>query len=899
MKIFITKLPNFYLIIKKRAQMQEISFEKSTIYYLPSDHNRSVLYASLLSQEIQSRAYISLPSKPISSLPSESSPSPDIYLSVNKASSLLSAIHCNESYAIYIKNNSLVLESSSERGLLFAVGRLIRQLNIAFNQEYEVPLQRIIKLPSNTYIISSPKYPAWRGHQIAYRPKTNTYDAFTLKQMQQEILDCVLWGANVIEIIPPELDDYQQSPHFQASWLDIIRGVSDYCDQLDIMTSIWYPAYFQDYSEGENMNKALIHWKMIFGALKRLDKLFVPGGDPGGRDPKLLFEIIEKQADFMRKNYFPSAEVWVSSQFGLAISSDLGLKPWNPKEYENRFYESLHLPNTSNWLTGVVYGPWTADPIEDFRKNIPKQFPLRNYPDLCHSVKCEFPVQNWDISYALTNSRECINPRPLAHARIISDQAPLTIGCGCYSEGVNDDVNKVIWSSLHWGVDIKGTLMDENTLLDDILLQYGKVYIKQDLAGLIRELIYALEKNWIEDPITSSSVERTYYICQEIDAKISCRDYRNWRLQSLLFRGYYDVFLAIRRKEEANLETEILDFIENKLKNQSINKTIEEAAKIYQYKAYNNTGVFSCFSKNQWPGKEYIGKDKQKTLGFPNIMVLISRLNLLAGALYQGIGLQLSAIWHGGLHTERGAFFDLAWISLSNLNYIDKRLTEISKLQLDYEKINEINDLLDTIRHKSSIYYYSFGDNSLENMKNEPSLYMKDKQITPFSKIRCLGEDPTYFYTPLLDYADPNSTIILSMISNGVVKRSWLSWMTSIWPRLPYIELDIPVDKIKGYMNRKALILDITYVGRDLWVEGGDWIDFNRTVEPTRLLINGEEIHGFYVMEDKTRTHSFDIKENVIKEGRLRMRFEVKMPENITIRTPILPIADINIREFN
>jgi hypothetical protein len=40
-----------------------------------------------------------------------------------------------------------------------------------------------------------------RQHQIAYRPKTNTYDAFDLSMMRREIIELALFGMNAVEVI--------------------------------------------------------------------------------------------------------------------------------------------------------------------------------------------------------------------------------------------------------------------------------------------------------------------------------------------------------------------------------------------------------------------------------------------------------------------------------------------------------------------------------------------------------------------------------------------------------------------------------------------------------------------------------------------------------------------------
>ena len=53
-----------------------------------------------------------------------------------------------------------------------------------------------------------------RGHQLGYRPKTNSYDGWTVALWEQYIRDLAVFGCNAIELIPPRSDDAADSPHF-------------------------------------------------------------------------------------------------------------------------------------------------------------------------------------------------------------------------------------------------------------------------------------------------------------------------------------------------------------------------------------------------------------------------------------------------------------------------------------------------------------------------------------------------------------------------------------------------------------------------------------------------------------------------------------------------------------
>ena len=161
------------------------------------------------------------------------------------------------------------------------------------------------------------------------------------------------------------------------------------------------------------------------------------------------------------------------------------------------------------------------------------------------------PCQNWDLSFANTHSRESINPRPREMARIISIQAPHTIGCGCYSEGVNDDVNKYVWTALHWGKDEIGPLSkaDTETQIQSLLIQYASFLVGltvRSQAELFAKGILCLETNWHEPLRKSKSVERSIAIFDTIEQNLHPLNRKNWRLNLHMLRAAHDAFLYVQ-----------------------------------------------------------------------------------------------------------------------------------------------------------------------------------------------------------------------------------------------------------------------------------------------------------------------------------------------------------------
>ena len=163
------------------------------------------------------------------------------------------------------------------RGLLFGIGRLLRELRIAPSR---------VVLPGSLNLASAPKYPL-RGHQLGYRPKTNSYDAWDLPQWDRYIRDLAIFGTNAIELIPPRSDDAAGSPHFPLPPMEMMAGMSQICADYGLDVWIWYPAMDADYADPKTVEHALAEWAEVFKKLPRIDAVFVPGGDPGHTRPKV------------------------------------------------------------------------------------------------------------------------------------------------------------------------------------------------------------------------------------------------------------------------------------------------------------------------------------------------------------------------------------------------------------------------------------------------------------------------------------------------------------------------------------------------------------------------------------------------------------------------------------
>lgn len=344
----------------------------------------------------------------------------------------------------------LVIAGNDSRGILYGVGHLLRTLDM---RSGSTTLDQALNLST------SPRYPV-RGHQIGYRFKNNTYDAWTLAQFEQQIRDLAVFGANAVQLIAPASDDDPVSPLFPAPALDTDIGIARILAKYGLDCDLFYPEMAKDYAAPGAVAAELAAFEDLVQHFPAIHALYVPGGDPGHTPPRLLFPLLAQEAAILRR-YHPGAEVWVSGQ-----------------GFDQATYEEFYalLAEKPAWLTGVFFGPQSRDPMPVQRARIPAIYPIQFYPDIGHALHAQFPVPNWDLAFALLEGREPINPRPQDETAIFRHLSPLTNGFVTYSEGVNDDVNKVLWTRLGW---------DPDTAPQDTLRDYARYFIGGDAADTL------------------------------------------------------------------------------------------------------------------------------------------------------------------------------------------------------------------------------------------------------------------------------------------------------------------------------------------------------------------------------------------------------------------------------
>ena len=626
----------------------------------------------------------------------------------------------------------IVLAGNDERGELFAAGYLLRNLSFSSGSP---------QLTRSLRLFSAPDKPV-RGHQIGYRNKNNTYDAWTLPQFEQQIRDLAIFGANTLQLIAPVSDDDETSPLFPQPPLQTLLGISAILDRYGLDCDLYYPELRDDYTNPATVAAELHDFETLVKAMPRLDALYIPGGDPGHTPPEALFPLIAREAAVLHR-YHPTATLWVSAQ-----------------GFDRAHYETFYslLAQQPAWLTGVFFGPQSRDSLSTQRRRVPAQYALQFYPDIGHTMHAQFPVPQWDPIFALTEGREPICPRPSAFAAIYRHFSALQTGFITYSEGVNDDVNKILWSQLGWSA---------TTPIDTILGDYARWFLYREGAQntLAVRAIHGLEQDWTGPLATNPQIPRTQHLFAALEQSSTTQQTaHNPRWESLLYRASYD------------------DYLQRKLLRQ----------RSAEARAYSVLASRSLTSEARVAAARDAIKDTHPS---PTEQAEHDRLFTLADQLFHDWGLQLSVKLYHAENWERGANLDRVDTSLIDAPWLEKSMAAALQQPTEPARIAALDTLTHWQHPTPYTLYDDLGDPTNEphlvrgrGWSTDPELYataidgIADRTLddgwrlsqltyaetlyeTPL-QLRCTRLDPHAHYTVRITYAGEDYALPLTLTAN-------------------------------------------------------------------------------------------------------------------------------------
>jgi hypothetical protein len=500
-----------------------------------------------------------------------------------------------EAFTLRREAEQLHIVGDDGLGTLFGVGRLLRECRLWPGR---------IELPATLAVRSAPKM-AIRGVQLGYRSINNTLDVWSLAQFEQHLQELALFGCNAVELTPPDSADEQPEWTMNLQLAELVHAYG-------MQVWLWLPITDGDATRPEERQRILAHRRSLFEAMGHIDHVLIPGGDPGDTPVAALLPLVRDIAAQLHASH-PAAGMWLSHQGFEAPERD-------------RLYRFLRR-RRPEWLRGLVFGPWTRDTIEHTREVLPEEYALRAYPDLTHSCRCQYPVPRWDPAFALVEGREVCNPRPQGYRAVFERVAPYCDGFVIYSDGVHDDVHKMLW--LLWG-------WDPAVKVDAALREYARNLVGPDVETEVARGLAALERNWRGAVRSNPYIPRTLALWERLQATHGA----DWRVQLHHFRALCDRYVQLRASQDGRCEQRALAHLRRN-----------------GGKVWANTRL-----------------ELEDTL--PNsIRHIRERLNSIGRQLRRSIGLQL-AVELGG-QEERGNVLDHLDEPLNNSRWILRQLAGI------------------------------------------------------------------------------------------------------------------------------------------------------------------------------------------------------------------------------
>lgn len=555
-----------------------------------------------------------------------------------------------DSYRITIDNNCLEISAKGTRGIIYGIGRFLRKIQLQDGKA------KIVEDIDGYYT----PYMEIRGHQLGYRVTSNTYEAWTPEQYYDYIKDIMFFGCNTIEhTIFHETDKSHRLMKYSQA--DLVRLVNEKAKLLDVDISYWTPNDEKDVEESAKERSDFFK-NQPYG-----DIYFPPGSDPGEFNADELIDRVIRIAKEIRKTH-PNIQLWPSAQ------SPDGFGKWG----DDFIAKIKSLPNE---IDGIITGPNCAMPLHELRKKLPEKYPIRLYPDITHNLRCEYPVHfdrdDWHHSLSSTLSRESINPRPTEYRTIHRMTRQYIKGSVTYSEGLNDDINKFVWSDMDFTPDVS---------LYDTLSDYARLFFYGANTKKIVDGIFGLELNWVGDPCENPHIENTHRLFSQV-ANENPELMENVRFLMCLFRAKCDLLIRKRR------------IFENEL---------VKKAKMYLRK----NDIDSAYNTLNTPyDNEYNS--------------LHDEIFKIGNSLFEKAGMQLDTKHYCASGWERGATLDTIDNPISDRMWLINRIDYCKTLQKN-EQSRFLTNLINRNKVDKDEFYFSFAENSFTELgiNQEPYFYM-------------------------------------------------------------------------------------------------------------------------------------------------------------------------------
>jgi hypothetical protein len=176
------------------------------------------------------------------------------------------------------------------------------------------------------------------------------------------------------------------------------------------------------------------------------------------------------------------------------------------------------LAEDKSWVHYIMADSHFEFPTYPLEHGVPGGLPMINFAEI--SMWGRFPWGGFGA-----------NPLPERFQRIWNETDHKLDGGLPYSEGIFEDINKVLFARFFWDKDARAA----DAVRDYITFEYGP-----EAVDLIMEAITLLERTYPFTDWKREDVERAYDLMMQADAKLSARAKSSWRWRILYLRAVID-----------------------------------------------------------------------------------------------------------------------------------------------------------------------------------------------------------------------------------------------------------------------------------------------------------------------------------------------------------------------
>ena len=202
---------------------------------------------------------------------------------------------------------------------------------------------------------------------------------------------------------------------------------------------------------------------------------------------------------------------------------------YDVRETSDGEFEGLdrELRRNHDWVQYIM-----ADSHEDFPRypldvGVPGGLPLLNFPEI--SMWGRYPWGGYGA-----------NPMPARFQRLWDQVKHLSAGGFPYSEGIFEDINKVLYARFYWDRDASAV----DTLRDYIAYEYAP-----EVTDAVAEAVRLMEESYPRSSWKREDVEKAYGLIMDADRRLPERARTAWRWRILYLRAVIDHELITRLGE--------------------------------------------------------------------------------------------------------------------------------------------------------------------------------------------------------------------------------------------------------------------------------------------------------------------------------------------------------------